>query len=201
MPTDPAETVHLQPIEIWYMYKTKILTYAAIIAAVLIVMGTYQFHDYMVTIGSQDLYQKAGTAAEFQAVIKKYPGTVAAGNAALRLADKLREEKKYDEAIAVLRSFTEKYPAHPLAAGGWLSLASTYEAQGKLDEALEVNASTISKYPDAYTTPIAMMAQARIYLDKGKKDDARRLYQDVTARFSESVYAREAFRQLHFIKK
>lgn len=201
MPTDPAETVHLSPIEIWYMYKTKILTYAGVIAAALLIFAAYQLHDYVRTSGSQELYQKAETVADFEAIIKKYPGTTIAGNAALRLADKLREEKKYDEAITVLRNFVEKYPAHPLAAGGWTSLGATYELQGKLDEALQANNSAISKYPDAYTTPIAMMAQARINLLQGKKDEARRIYQDVAARFGQSVYAREAMRELHFIRK
>jgi len=201
MPTTPAEAVHLSPLEIWYMYKTKILTYAGIISAALVIFAVYQLQDYLRTSGSQNLYQNAETADNFQSVIKKYPGTPIAGNAALRLASKLREEKKYDEAITVLRTFVEKYPAHPLAAGGWTSLAATYELQGKLDEALEANNSTISKYPDAYTTPIAMMSQARIYLLKDKKDDARRVYQDVAARFGQSFYAREAMRELHFIKK
>lgn len=201
MTPEPAETVHLTPTEIWYMYKTKILTYAGIILIALVSFAAYQLHDYMVTTGSQNLYAKAETAADFEAVMKQYPGTPAAGDAALRLADKLRDEKKYDEAVAVLRNFVEKYPAHPLAAGGWTSLGATYEMNHKLDEALASNASAISKYPDAYTTPIAMMSQARIYLLQGKKDDARRTYQDVAASYGQSLYAAEAKQELHFIKK
>jgi len=201
MTPDSAETVHLTPLEIWYMYKTKILTYAGIIIAALALFAAYQLYDYLRTTGSQNLYAKAETAADFAAVLKQYPGTTAAGDAALRMADKLREEKKYDEAVTVLRKFVEKYPAHPLAAGGWTSLGATYEMQGKLDEALEANASAIAKYPDAYTTPIAMMSQARIYLLKGKKDEARRTYQDVAARYGQTIYARQAMQELHFIKK
>lgn len=201
MSTDSAETVHLNPLEIWYLYKTKILMYVGIIAAALAIFAIVQFMQYRRTTGSQSLYEQAQTEADFRAVIQQYPGTAVAGNAALRLADKLRAEKKYDEAVTVLRTFVEKSPEHPLAAGGWTSLGATYEAQGKLDEALQANASAISKYPDAYTTPIAMMAQARIYVLKGKKDDARRTYQDVAGRFQQSMYGREAMRELHFLKK
>jgi len=202
MPTDPAaEPVHLNPIEIWYIYKTKILTYSGIIVTALAIFAIVQLVDYRRTQGSRGLYEQAKTAADFQAVIKQYPGTPAAGDAALRLGALLREENKFDESAAVLRNFVEKYPEHPLAAGGWTSLGATYETQGKLDDALQANANAIAKYPEAYTTPIAMMAQARIYLAKGKKDDARRTYQDVAGRFQQSIYGRQALRELHFLKK
>ena len=201
MPTEPTETVHLTPLEIWYMYKTKILTYAAIIAAVLVIIGSYQLYSYLRITGSESLYAKAESTADFQAVMQKYPGTVAAGNAALRLADKLRSEQKYDEAVTVLRAYLEKYPGHPLAAGGWISLAQTYEIQGKMDSAMEAYTSAISKYPEAFTAPIAMMGQARINLLKGKKEEARRIYQDVAARYQQSIYARQALSEAKFIKK
>jgi len=200
MTPEPAETVHLTPLEIWYMYKTKILTYAGIITAVLSIYGAYQLHDYLRTTGSQDLYAKAETVAQFEAVLKQYPGTTAAGDAALRLGEKLRAEKKYDESAAVLRKFVEKYPSHPLAAGGWTSLGTTYEMQGKLDEALAANTSALAKFPDAYTAPIAMMSQARIYKLKGSKEDARRTYENVANRYRQTLYAREAMQELQFLK-
>lgn len=201
MSTDPAETVHLNPTEIWYLYKTKILIYGGIILAAVILFSGVQLRTYLRTSGSQALYEQADTAADYAAIIQKYPGTPAAGNAALREAEKLRADGKYDEAAQVLRQFVDKYPAHPLACGGWTSLGVTYEKQGKLDDALDAYANAISKYPDAYTTPIAMMAQARIYLLKDKKEDARRIYMDVAARYGQSIYGQEAARDLHFIKK
>ncbi len=201
MTPDPAETVHLTPLEVWYMYKTKILTYAGIITAALVLYAAYQLYDYLRTTGAQTLYAKAESVADFEAVLKQYPGTTAAGDAALRLGEKLRAEKKYDESAAVLRNFVEKYPAHPLAAGGWISLGATYEIQGKLNEALAANASALSKYPDAYTAPIAMMSQARLYKLQGKKEEAARTYQDVASRYQGTFYAREAMQELHFLKK
>ena len=81
MTPDSAETVHLTPLEMWYMYKTKILTYAGIITAALVLYAAYQLHDYLRTTGSQNLYAKAQTAADYEAVLKQYPGTAAAGAA------------------------------------------------------------------------------------------------------------------------
>ena len=201
MTPEPAENVHLTPLEVWYMYKTKILTYAGIMTAALAIYAAFLLHDYLRTSGSQELYAKAQTVADFEGVMKQYPGTVAAGDAALRMGEKLRAEKKFDESAAVLRQFVEKYPSHPLAAGGWTSLAATYEIQGKLDEALAANASVLSKFPDAYTAPIAMLSQARIYKLKGSKEEARRAYENVANRYRGTVYAREAMQELHFLKK
>lgn len=201
MSTQPAENVHLNPMEIWYLYKTKILTYGGLILAALLVFSGVQLRNYLRASGSQDLYEKAETPADFEAIIQKYPGTPAAGNAALRLGEKLRAEGKYDESAATLRRFVEKNPLHPLACGGWTSLGVTYEKQGKLDEAMEAYSTAISKYPDAYTTPLAMMAQARIALQKGKKDEARRIYTDIAARYAQTLYAQEAMQNLRFIQK
>lgn len=200
-PTDPAEIVHLKPIEIWYLYKTKILIYGGSILAALTVFAGVQLYRHQRTTGSQELFAAANSAAELQAVIQKYPETVAAGNASLKLAEQLRAEKKYDEAVTVLRNFVEKNPEHPLAPGGWTSLGITYEVQGKLDEALEANQQGISKYPESEVTPVAMLAQARIYSAKGKKEEARRVYMDIVARYNRSIYAGKAQRELHFLRQ
>lgn len=196
-----AENVHLDPIEFWYMYKTKILLYGGLILAVALITLGGAVRNHLRTVNSEALYAKAETDAEFRAITEQYPGTPAAGNAALRLGEKLRSQGKYDESIAALRAFAEKYPKHPLAAGAWTSMAVTYEDQGKPDDALNAYAAAISKYPDAYTTPLAMMAQARLNLEKGNKDEARRIYSDVVARFGQTLYGQEAQHDLHFIQK
>ncbi|XHR27060.1 MAG: tol-pal system YbgF family protein [Chthoniobacteraceae bacterium] len=201
MPTDPAENIHLSPMEIWFMYKTKILLYGGIILALIFVIVGAQIRSYTRLTNSEALYAKAETVADFRAIAEDYAGTPAGGNASLRLGEKLRAEGKYDESIAALRQFVDKYPKHPLAAGGWTSMGVTYEKQGKIDEALAAYTDGITKYPDAYTTPLAMMAQARLNLEKGNKDEARRIYTDVTARFGQTLYAQEAMRALHFIQK
>ena len=200
-PQKPAEHVHLDPIEFWYMYKTKILTYGGIVLAAALITLAVATANYVRTTNSETLYAQAQTAANFQAIVQKYPGTPAGGNAALRLGELLRRDGKYDESAAVLRTFAEKYPKHPLAPGAWTSLAVTYETQGKLNEALSAYETAIAKYPEAYTTPLAMMAQARINLQKGSKDEARRIYTDVTARYGQTIYGQEAQRELHFIQK
>jgi len=201
MSTEPVSPEVFEPLVFWVEHKQKILTYATIVVIAIGGYGIYEFSTEQKAAESQALFASADSVTDFQNVLKKYPGTRVGGNAALELADKLRQDKKYDEAVATLKEFIAKYPQHPLLAGAWASLASTYEMQGKLDEAFDAYQTTASKFPDAFTTPIAMMAQARISAQKGKKDDARKMYQDVAARYQESVFGREAMREQRLLKK
>jgi len=201
MSNDPAEKVHLSPIEFFYLYRTKILIYGGILLLALLTYASMQVNKHLRLSGSEALYEVAAAPGDFQAIIAKYAGTPAAGNAMLRLAQLLRAEGKYDESASVLRDFLEKYPNHPLACGGWTSLGITLERQGKIDAALEAYKMAITKYPDSYATPVAMMAQARLALERGDANEARRVYQDVASRFSRTPYAQEAMRNERFIQK
>lgn len=201
MPTDPVYPESLEPMEFWDEHKTKILIYGGLLIIVLAGYGIFALTSYQKRTAAAAAYAEATTAANFQQVARDYSGTVTAGNADLRLADKLRDEKKYDEALGTLRDFIAKSPEHPLASGAWTSLASTYELQGKVDEAIDAYQQAATKFPSAYTTPLAMNSQARLLAQKGKKEEAQRLYQDVAARYPESVFAREAMRELRFLKR
>jgi len=167
----------------------------------LLAYADVQMRAYLRASGSEALFAQANTAGGFRNVMTQFPGTNAAGNAALRLGQVLRDEGKFDESAEVLRAFVEKYHTHPLASGGWTSLGITLEKQGKMEEAVEAYTMAITKFPDAFTTPPAMMAQARIALAKGKPDEARRIYQDVASRFAQTSYGQEAMRNLRFIQK
>jgi len=201
MSTEPVSPEVFESPEFWEEHKNKILIYGAVILLALGGYGIYALTSQRKTAAAETAYAQAATAAEFQAVTHDYAGTTAAGNAALQLADKLRSEKKYDEAAAAARDFIAKYPDHPLIGGAWVSLATTYELQGKLDEALSTYQEAAVKYPEAYSTPLAMNSQARILTQQGKKEDAKRIYQDVVARYPQSLFAHEAMRELRFLKR
>lgn len=201
MLTEPVSPESFEPLEFWDEHKTKILIYAALLIVVLGGYGIVQLVHQRRAAEAEGLYAKATSAADFRDILHAYPGTVIGGNAALEYADKLRGEKKFDEAIKVLTDFRTQFPDHPLMSGAWTSLATTYEMQGKLDQALDGYQQVISKFPGSYTTPLAMMAEGHIYAAQGKKDDARRVYQDIMARYAESGYARDAMRELQFLRK
>ncbi len=201
MPLEPSASDFFESPDFWDEHKNKIIAYAILVVLALGGYGVYAIVTQRKTAEAQSLYAQAKTVADLQTVVHDYAGTRVAGDAALELADKLRAEKKYDEAVTVLRDFIAKYPEHPLLSGAWTSLAATYELQGKLDEALDAYQQVASKYPEAYTTPIAMASQARILSQKGKKDEARNIYQNIVAQYHDSIFAREAMRELRFLKQ
>ena len=201
MSTETVAPESFDLLVFWYHNRRKILIYVGVLAAALAGYGIFEIAAMQRKAASEALFAKAVTVADFRSVMSAYPGTRVAGDAALKIADKLREEKKFDEAEATLQQFINKHPEHPLAAGAWASLAATYELQGNLDKALDLYQQTASKYSSAYVAPVAMLAQGRIYLQKGKKDDARRIFQDVQARYQDTLFANEARRELRFMTK
>jgi len=201
MATDPISPDLFDGDDFWEENKSKILLYGALLLAGLVGFGVYEYQRQTKKAASQTAYAQAATEAELQNVTKDFAGTVPAGDAAIQLADKLRGEAKYDEAVTVLRDFIAKYPEHPLIAGAWVSLASTLELQGKADEALEIYQQAATKFPNSYAAPLALNSQARLLAAKGNKDGASRLYEDVVARYPESIYSREAMRELRLLKR
>ncbi len=201
MSTEPFSSDLFESTDFWELHKGKILLYGSVLLIALAGYGFYEFRKQSTRSAAEAAFSKATTAEEYRSVLTDFPRTRLAGNAALELADKLRGEKKADEAVAVLREFIAKFPNHPLIAGAWVSLAAAQEAQGKPDEALESYQEAAAKFPNSYAAPLAMNAQARLQAEKGNKEAASRLYENVAARYPDSVYAREAMHELRFLKR
>jgi len=198
MAIDPVYPEAIEPDDFWDQHKNKIIGYTVIALLVILGYGSYALISQKRASAARQSYAEASDAAAFEAVIRDYPGTIVAGNASLRLAEALREEKKFEEAITVLNEFIAKQPQHPLIATAWNSLGVTQELAGKTEEALLAYQETASKYPDAYTAPIALNSQARLLAAQGKKEEARQILQDVVARFPETAFAYDARRELRF---
>jgi len=201
----PAEELPIETgfdiFAFWEEYQAKI-----ILAAVLLVVavGGYVTFEVAATrkaANAESALAKADSIEQLQAVVKDYSGSIAAGNASVLLGGKLRDEKKYDESLAVLREFIEKNPTHPLVGGALLSIGTTLEAQGKDTEALETYQQIATKYNDSYSAPLALMAQANIQRAKGKTADARRSYESLVSLFPESLLSQQAMQEMKMLKK
>lgn len=201
MATDPSYYDNLEPLEFWDLHKSKIIAYGSLALLAIIGYTIYSIQAQNREESARALYAEASTPADYQAVIEKASGSVVAGDASLQLADALRSEKKFDEAIATLRAFIDREPKHPLISGAWLSLATTLELQGKTDEAIATYQKTASQFPTAYSAPIAKMGEARLLAASGKKEDARVIYENIIAQYPESPVIREAQRDLIFLKQ
>lgn len=189
------------PFVFWMEHKNKIIAYASLLIIALLAYGLYQFVTLRKLAEARQLFAQAGTEEDYRQIVQKFPYTVTAGNAMLLLAEKLRNEKKYDEAITVLRTMIEQYPDHPLIDRAWLSLAATQEAQGKTDEALSTYQQVFANYNGRSSAPQALFAQAEILKNKGKLDEARRFYENVKSQFPDSYFAQQAMQELQVLRK
>jgi len=201
MASEPSYYENLEPLEFWDLHKSKIIAYGSLALLAAIAYSVYAIQSQNRENAARALYAEATTPADYQAVIEKASGSVVAGDASLQLADSLRSEKKYDEAIATLREFIDREPKHPLISGAWLSLATTFELQGKTDEAIASYQKTASQFPTAYSAPLAKMGEARLLAASGKKEEARMVYENIMAQHPESPVVREAQRELIFLKQ
>jgi len=189
------------PLVFWMQHKGKILVYAGILAIVLVSLVAYQIISHDRLVDSQRLYAQASTEDDYRQIIQKYPHTVVAGNASLMLAEKLRDEKKYDEAIATALALIDQYPDYPLLDAAWLNQAATLEAAGRTDEALNKYQQVASKFATSYSAPQALLAEAALLKSKGRLDEAKHIYENVKSQFPESPFAADAMQQLQQIRK
>ncbi len=200
MANEPVYPEAIEPDDFWDEHKNKIIGYTVAVLLLILGYGSYALISQRKAAAARESYATATDVAGFESVIKDHPGTIVAGNASLRLAEELRREGRYADAIATLNAFIAKEPQHPLISAAWNSIGITYELEGKTEEALTAYQETAAKYPEAYTAPIALNSQARLLAAQGKKNEARQVLQDVVARFPETAFAQDARRELRFLR-
>ena len=199
--SDTIPQTGFDPVAFWYAHKTKVIVYGAALLIAALGFAYYEIHRQSVLDNARAAFAQAASEDDYRQVIQNYPGTIAAGNASLLLAEKLRDAKKYDESISVLQNMIDHQPSHPMIDGAWLSLAATYNAQGKPDQARDTYTQIASKFADRYSAPLALFSIAEIFSAQGKLDDAKTAYENVKSQFPDSVFASEALAKLQSLKK
>jgi TolA-binding protein len=202
--SSPAETqtppTGFDPLVFWIRYKNSIALFSGLLAVGLLIFGVSEFKQRQSAKSAADLFGSAKTAEDYRNVAARYPKSPVATNATLLLAEELRNEGKYEEALEALRKQTEQKAQHPLISGVWNSIAMTQEAQGKQDDALATYEKVSTTYPTSFSAPVALLAQARIHKAKGQNQEAGRLYDQVIASFGDSNFAREAIMESQKLK-
>lgn len=160
-----------------------------IVGALLIALGVV---GYVIWSGLQEAKAneagsalvKAGEVADYQDVIKDYPGSTAAASAMPLLADMQWEDSQPD-ALKTLQDFLAQHPGHPAAHTAAVSLGLRLLAQGKTEEAREKLSEVAESHPDSYIAPLACIAlgdiaksgkkisQAKEWYEKAKGDGTR----------------------------
>ena len=200
-PPTTAPDPGFDPIAFWYLHKGKILALIALFVVALTGYAIQQLVERNSRLSSEAAFASAKTADDFKKVVAGHSGTVAAGNAQLRLAELQRKDGKSDESTATLKSFIEKNPQHPLLSGAWLGIAENLEASGKTDEALAAYQKVATTYPASFAAALALMGQARLQKEKGQTDLAKRTYEQVATQFQKSDFAQQALQLSASLKK
>ncbi len=203
--SSPAETQTppsgFDPLVFWIRYKNSIALFSGLLAVGLLIFGVSAFTQRRSARSASELFASAKTVEDYKNVSSRYPRSPVATNATLLLAEELRNEGKYEEALESLRKQTEQRAQHPLISGVWNSIAMTQEAQGKQEEALATYQRVSTTYPTSFSAPVALLAQARILKAKGQIKEAGRLYDQVIASFGDSNFAREAIMESQKLKE
>jgi outer membrane protein assembly factor BamD (BamD/ComL family) len=183
------------PEVFWALHKQKIILGAVL--AVLIVLGISAYFGIQAiqTQNAEKAYSRANSTEEWQAVIRQYPNSVAAGNAYLRIASKLREAGKYQESDSNYETLIRQYPKYPLVVNGYMGLAANAELEQNLDKALDYYRKVTALFGNSFQAPMALFHEARITAAKGSLKEARILYESIVQRFPESIAAGIASRE------
>jgi len=200
-PATPPPEPEFDLLVFWVQHRSKVVAITALLAIGLLVYFASEFLKTQKLNHSARALATAKDEAGLRQVVSDYPGTAAAGNAQLLLAEQLRKAGKLDEAVTALRSFIDKHPEHALISGAWTSLAATQEIQGKADEAMSTYQRISTSFSASFSAPVALLGQARIFQQKGKTEDARRLYDQVINQFPDTLFSSQASRENQQLKK
>ena len=192
-PTQPISS--FDPEVFWALHKQKVV-FGAVLAAFIALCGSAYFgFQILQTQNAEKAYAAAQSIDGWQAVIRQYPGSVAAGNAYLRIAAKLTEDGKYPESDSNYETFIRQFQKHPLLVNAYMGLATNAELEKNLDKALENYKKVVTLFGSSFQAPIALFHEARITAAKGQLKEAKTLYASVVQRFGESIAAELASRE------
>lgn len=176
---------------------------AALIAAVIgiLAVGAWSYYRSSNRASAAALYAAAGTPEAWHEVVAKYPGSLAAGNARLRIAAALRGSDKLDDAAAELEAFTADQPDHPLAGAAWLSLGEIRQMQNNSSGALEAYRNASGRYQGSYAAPLALLAEAKLLAAGGKPGESQAVLQSIGASYPETPAAMMAAAELAAVNR
>lgn len=192
-PSHPVST--FDPEIFWALHKQKILIGAIVLTAALLGSGAYFGFQAIQTQKAEAAYAAADSVERWQAVIRRFPNSIAAGNSYLRIAVKLRDEGKYQESDSAYDSFIRGFSKHPLLVDGYMGLAANAELEKRPDKALEFYKQVTTQFGNSYQAPMALFHQARLTEAKGQLKEAQQLFESVVQRYPDSVAAGVAGRE------
>lgn len=163
----------------WQEHWKKFVWGLVGVVALILAAGAWKFRTAATLSAAEALYSTAAGPAAWREVAQKYPGTVPAGNAQVRVAGFLQSAGDLPAAVAEWETFLAAQPGHPLAGAAWLTLGELRQTQGNRDGALEAYRTASSRYQTSYAAPLALIAEANLLKAQGSVGEARAVLESV----------------------
>ena len=163
----------------WQAHWKKFVWGLIGVVALILAVGAWKLWTATTLSSAEALYSTATGADAWREVVQKYPGTVPAGNAQVRLAESLQSAGDLPGAATELETFLASQPEHPLAGAAWLTLGELRQTQGNNDGALEAYRTASSRYKTSYAAPLALVAEANLLKAQGSLGEARAVLESV----------------------
>jgi TolA-binding protein len=197
MTTQPAAqpsrpVSEFDPEIFWALHKQKILAGAVVLIVVFLGAAIYVGFQAIKTQKAEAAYAAADSVESWQAVIREFPDSIAAGNSYLRIGEKLREEGKYPESDAAYETFVRHFSKHPLLVTGYMGLAANAELENHPEKALDDYRIVATQFSNSYMAPMALFQQARLTEAQGQLKEAQQLFESVVRRYPQSTFSAES---------
>ncbi|MCH2060455.1 MAG: tetratricopeptide repeat protein [Verrucomicrobiales bacterium] len=140
---------------------------------------------------SGEKFTSAQTSDDLESVIKDYPGSLAAGNAMLILADRKLSTNNVDEAKGYLTSFVKEQKEAPLYYNGLFALGTVEERLGNGDAAKKIYGEIVAAKDQASTAAAAALRLADMTYEEGDLEGALNAYQAIAKDFPGNVFLQE----------
>jgi tetratricopeptide (TPR) repeat protein len=133
-------------------------------------------------------------------LIDEYPGTPAADQGLLLLANRYYSQARHDDALRLYERFlADSGENEILVFAAWSGMAACYEAQGRLLEAARKYEDYAAKHPESFQSSLALMEAARCFSIAGDESAQLRTLKRVTTEFADSPVAARAQLEINML--
>ncbi len=140
------------------------------------------------------------TVKRLSEVAAKYPRTVAAEEALIRLGDLRYDAKKYDEALAAYNQYLSQFSRGRFRIMAALGKAYSEEAKGDLQGAANTLSPIVNSAPNDPLAGEAYSTLAHVYEAQKKPEDALRIYGQIAEKFPQTQWAQNALQRMSALK-
>jgi tetratricopeptide (TPR) repeat protein len=137
---------------------------------------------------------------KFREIAERHRGTSVAGEALIRLGNRLYDGGKYPEAVETFSRYLDEYSRGPLRVMASIGKAYAEEAKGDLPAAEQTLLGVLGSAPGDPLLGEAELELGRVYEAMKKTDEAAKVYTRVAERYPQSRWAQSASDRLTILK-